>query len=110
VSGIVDQDIDAPELRDCRVDDFLAVRGVLNVAGHQDCPASGLFHCVSVPFLLHKLPFIQGITSARDMGDIVSSAIVRSVEQPNRLLLVEPDYERTNASPTDTSPTRVTEA
>lgn len=37
-------------------------------------------YCVSIPFLLHKLPFVQGITSAHDLGKIVSSAIIQSVD------------------------------
>ena len=33
-------------------------------------------YCGSIAFLLHKLPFVQGITSARDIGEIVSQAIL----------------------------------
>lgn len=43
-------------------------------------------YCVSVPFLLHKLPFIQGIASAHDMGRIVSASIVEEVGRPGLLL------------------------
>jgi uncharacterized NAD(P)/FAD-binding protein YdhS len=32
-------------------------------------------YCTAISFLLHKLPFVQGLTSAKEMGDIVSSAI-----------------------------------
>ena len=32
----------------------------------------------SISFLLHKLPFVQGITSARDIGDVISAAILES--------------------------------
>jgi len=38
-------------------------------------------YCVSIPFLLHKLPFVQGITSAGDLGALVASAIRRSVDR-----------------------------
>lgn len=34
-------------------------------------------YCVSVPFLLHKLPFVQGITSAHELGMKVAAAIVK---------------------------------
>jgi uncharacterized NAD(P)/FAD-binding protein YdhS len=33
-------------------------------------------YCVSIPFLLHKLPFVQGITSAAELGQIVAAAII----------------------------------
>lgn len=75
-----------------------------------DRPVSRNLYCVSVPFLLHKLPFIQGITSARDMGEIVSKAIISETERGNSLLLTKLDHETTNASPTDKVPARVTEA
>lgn len=35
-------------------------------------------YCGSIAFLLHKLPFVQGITSARDIGVIVSQAILET--------------------------------
>ncbi len=40
---------------------------------------SNRLYCVSVPFLLHKLPFVQGITSAHEMGTKVASAIISSL-------------------------------
>ncbi len=43
-------------------------------------PLSRNLYCVSIPFLLHKLPFVQGITSAAELGDIVASAIVAEVD------------------------------
>lgn len=39
-------------------------------------PLSHNLYCISIPFLLHKLPFVQGITSAEDLGTIVASAII----------------------------------
>ncbi len=36
-------------------------------------------YCVSIPFLLHKLPFVQGITSAAELGNIVATAILAEV-------------------------------
>lgn len=35
-------------------------------------------YCGSISFLLHKLPFVQGITSARDIGVVISAAILES--------------------------------
>ena len=42
-------------------------------------PLSHNLYCVSIPFLLHKLPFVQGITSAAELGDIVAMAILAEV-------------------------------
>ena len=44
-------------------------------------PLSHNLYCVSIPFLLHKLPFVQGITSAAELGTLVASAIVEDVAQ-----------------------------
>ncbi|EUB98127.1 hypothetical protein PMI07_006441 [Rhizobium sp. CF080] len=35
-------------------------------------------YCGSIAFLLHKLPFVQGITSARDIGETISKAILET--------------------------------
>jgi uncharacterized NAD(P)/FAD-binding protein YdhS len=44
-----------------------------------EAPVSNRLYCVSIAFLLHKLPFIQGITSAHELGGIVSTAILADV-------------------------------
>ncbi|WJH38471.1 FAD/NAD(P)-binding protein (plasmid) [Aliirhizobium terrae] len=75
-----------------------------------DQPVSRNLYCVSVPFLLHKLPFIQGITSARDMGGIVSKAIIAATENADNSLITALGQESTMLSPTDSFPARVTEA
>jgi len=36
-------------------------------------------YCISIPSLLHKLPFVQGITSAEQLGTSVGSAIVDDI-------------------------------
>lgn len=38
-------------------------------------------YCAAIAFLLHKLPFVQGITSAHEIGGIVSKAILREAER-----------------------------
>lgn len=38
-------------------------------------------YCAAISFLLHKLPFVQGITSAHDIGKVVSAAILEDVER-----------------------------
>lgn len=43
---------------------------------------SNQLYCGSIAFLLHKLPFVQGITSARDIGEIVSKAILEMTDAP----------------------------
>lgn len=75
-----------------------------------DQPVSRNLYCVSVPFLLHKLPFIQGITSARDMGEIVSKAIITSTEFAGNPLITALGQESTNLSPSESFPARATEA
>jgi uncharacterized NAD(P)/FAD-binding protein YdhS len=37
---------------------------------------SNRLYCAAISFLLHKLPFVQGITSAHEIGDIVAAAIL----------------------------------
>jgi uncharacterized NAD(P)/FAD-binding protein YdhS len=36
-------------------------------------------YCAAISFLLHKLPFVQGITSAHEIGEIVSRAILAEI-------------------------------
>lgn len=38
-------------------------------------------YCAAIAFLLHKEPFVQGITSARDIGETVGRAILRDVSE-----------------------------
>ncbi|ESQ79432.1 hypothetical protein AEYBE204_10520 [Asticcacaulis sp. YBE204] len=40
---------------------------------------SNKLYCVAISFLLHKLPFVQGITSANEIGGIVARAILEDV-------------------------------
>ena len=41
---------------------------------------SNRLYCAAISFLLHKLPFVQGITSARDIGEVVAAAIIEDVD------------------------------
>lgn len=41
-----------------------------------ESPVSNKLYCAAISFLLHKLPFVQGITSANDIGGVVSAAIL----------------------------------
>jgi uncharacterized NAD(P)/FAD-binding protein YdhS len=41
-------------------------------------------YCAAISFLLHKLPFVQGITSAHEIGDIVSRAILSDIKVDQR--------------------------
>ncbi|MFK0335367.1 FAD/NAD(P)-binding protein [Rhizobium sp. NPDC090275] len=60
---------------------------------------SNKLYCVSVPFLLHKLPFVQGITSAHEMGMKVASAITASLD--NGSMLLQSGSTKQNLSPTE---------
>jgi hypothetical protein len=64
-----------------------------------DADVSNKLYCVSVPFLLHKLPFVQGITSAHEMGMKVSSAIISSLAGDTVLSGLSQASEK--ASPTE---------
>lgn len=37
-------------------------------------------YCAAISFLLHTLPFVQGITSAADIGAVVSAAILEEID------------------------------
>jgi uncharacterized NAD(P)/FAD-binding protein YdhS len=41
-------------------------------------------YCAAISFLLHKLPFVQGITSSRDIGEVVSQAILEEIRLDQR--------------------------
>lgn len=41
-------------------------------------------YCAAISFLLHKLPFVQGITSAHEIGETVSGAILAEVVADQR--------------------------
>ncbi|WP_447952766.1 FAD/NAD(P)-binding protein [Sphingopyxis chilensis] len=45
-----------------------------------DIPADQLF-CLSLPFLLGRHPFIQGITSSHEMGLVVAEQLAEAIEQ-----------------------------
>lgn len=63
---------------------------------------SNNLYCVSVPFLLHKLPFVQGITSAHEMGMKVAAAIVASCREEG--MLVGGAQVKERSSPSNTVP------
>jgi uncharacterized NAD(P)/FAD-binding protein YdhS len=66
---------------------------------------SNNLYCVSVPFLLHKMPFIQGITSAHEMGMKVAVAIIDVVENSDVIVKPGVDAQPTvTLSPMDIAP------
>lgn len=52
-------------------------------------PLSNRLYCAAIAFLLHKQPFVQGITSACEIGETVASAILAEVEQGEPLALLQ---------------------
>lgn len=42
-------------------------------------------YCAAISFLLHKLPFVQGITSSHEIGTTVSRAILEQIFRPHVL-------------------------
>lgn len=49
-----------------------------------DNPAASSLFCLSIPFILDRHPFIQGITSSHEMGRIVGAELARKAEQPSK--------------------------
>ncbi|NIJ08493.1 putative NAD(P)/FAD-binding protein YdhS [Sphingomonas vulcanisoli] len=45
-----------------------------------DNPAAMRLYCLSIPFLLSRHPFIQGITSSYEMGQVVGAALAGAME------------------------------
>ncbi|MDG7109364.1 hypothetical protein OVN26_10625, partial [Streptococcus pneumoniae] len=43
--------------------------------------SEGRLYCAAIAFLLHKEPFVQGITSARDIGETVGRAILKDISE-----------------------------
>ena len=52
-------------------------------------PLSNRLYCAAIAFLLHKQPFVQGITSACEIGETVASAILAEVEHGEPLALLQ---------------------
>ncbi|WCK68532.1 FAD/NAD(P)-binding protein [Agrobacterium tumefaciens] len=42
---------------------------------------SNRLYCVAIPFLLHKHPFVQGITSAAELGETAAEAILEDLSK-----------------------------
>jgi uncharacterized NAD(P)/FAD-binding protein YdhS len=42
-------------------------------------PLTNQLYCVAIPFLLHKHPFVQGITSAAELGETAAKAILEDI-------------------------------
>jgi uncharacterized NAD(P)/FAD-binding protein YdhS len=45
-----------------------------------DGPLSNRLYCAAIAFLLHKEPFVQGITSAAEIGETVAEAILSDLQ------------------------------
>lgn len=66
--------------------------------------ATNRLYCGSISFLLHKLPFVQGIASASEIGRIIAATILEDCSRPGRLAHAEapsPSTRKTG-SPTAT--------
>jgi uncharacterized NAD(P)/FAD-binding protein YdhS len=46
-------------------------------------PADQLF-CLSLPFILGRHPFVQGITSSHEMGSVVGEELAKAIDRPTR--------------------------
>ena len=55
-----------------------------------DTGLHGELHCLALPFLLHRMPFSQGITSSEELGSEVAAAILAAgAARPSGLILPE---------------------
>jgi len=52
-------------------------------------PLSNRLYCAAISFLLHKQPFVQGITSAQEIGETVAGAILRDLEPFEEIQLLQ---------------------
>jgi uncharacterized NAD(P)/FAD-binding protein YdhS len=57
-----------------------------NVPAH----LSNRLYCAAISFLLHKMPFVQGITSAAEIGETVAEAILADIDHQQGGLLQIP--------------------
>lgn len=93
--------VDATGQRPLEIDAFpfptLLEQGVVTTAGALDgagpkgvevdelfhpvsaSPAADRLHCLSIPFILSRHPFIQGITSSHEMGEVVGTWLANAI-------------------------------
>lgn len=64
--------------------------------------ATNRLYCGSISFLLHKLPFVQGIASAKEIGQIIAATILEDCSSPGGLAHAESlsSPHRNTGSPT----------
>jgi uncharacterized NAD(P)/FAD-binding protein YdhS len=51
-------------------------------------PLTNRLYCVAIPFLLHKNPFVQGITSAAELGETAANAILEDIASAESRVLM----------------------
>ncbi|MGI2034222.1 FAD/NAD(P)-binding protein [Rhizobium panacihumi] len=51
-------------------------------------PLTNRLYCVAIPFLLHKHPFVQGITSAAELGETAAHAILADLSRAETPVLL----------------------
>ena len=76
-------------------------------------PLCNNLYCAAISFLLHKLPFVQGLTSAKEIGEIVSRAILgKDLALESTIMTVgtaQTHSPRDAMSPTAAMPSLITE-
>lgn len=65
-------------------------------------------YCVSIPFLLHKLPFVQGIASAHEIGTLVARSVVAEADRDGIITPHEDGQVTKTVSPLTTIPSKIT--
>ncbi|WP_070152815.1 FAD/NAD(P)-binding protein [Sphingobium phenoxybenzoativorans] len=76
---LLEQDV----VRDAAEDDAPGIKGiVVDEQFHpvSDHPARERLFCLSIPFILERHPFVQGITSSHELGATVGAALAHTVD------------------------------
>lgn len=87
--------LDQGVVRDAALDDPGGPKGIsVDALFHpvSDHPAAQRLYCLSIPFILGRHPFIQGITSSHEMGEVVGADLaiqLKSGAAPKAAIHVE---------------------
>lgn len=70
-------------VRDAAQDDAPGIKGIVvdeDFHPVSDHPAHERLFCLSIPFILERHPFVQGITSSHELGATVGAALARAAD------------------------------
>lgn len=76
---LIEQDV----VRDAAEDDAPGIKGIVvdeDFHPVSDHPARDRLFCLSIPFILERHPFVQGITSSHELGGTVGAALAHAAD------------------------------